>query len=120
MPQLPKLIRSRDDWRTRAVQRADELREHRKTHKRDRAHIAELKQPLDALHGPAEADKKTPATTAKSVVDLSQAQEVRTLRVLLVIQAVVSYRSVQRILDLFNALAGFGLGWVPHFTSVIN
>lgn len=39
---------------------------------------------------------------------------------LLVIQAVVSYRSVPRILELLNALAGFSLGWVPHFTSVIN
>jgi len=40
--------------------------------------------------------------------------------VLLVIQAVVSYRSVPRILNLLNALTGFSLGWVPHFTSVIN
>jgi hypothetical protein len=40
--------------------------------------------------------------------------------VLLVIQTVVSYRSVPRILNLFNALTGFSLGWVRHFTSVIN
>jgi len=59
MPQLSKLIRSRDDWRTKAVQRANELREHRKTHKRNRAHIAELKQQLDALQQAAEADKKS-------------------------------------------------------------
>lgn len=39
---------------------------------------------------------------------------------LLVIQAVVSYRSVPRTLNLLNALTGFNLGWVPHFTSVIN
>jgi hypothetical protein len=58
MPQLSKLIRSRDDWRTKAVQRANELREHRKTHKRNRAHIAELKQQLDTLQQAAEADKK--------------------------------------------------------------
>lgn len=69
---------------------------------------------------PLKRIKKTLATTAKTVVDLGQAQEVRTLCVLLVIQAVVSYRSVPRILNLFNALTGFGLGWIPHFTSVIN
>lgn len=36
------------------------------------------------------------------------------------IQAVVSYRSVPRILELFNAKTALGLGWIPHFTSVIN
>jgi len=37
-----------------------------------------------------------------------------------VIQAVVSYRSVPRILDLFDAKMPLGLGWNPHFTAVIN
>ena len=64
--------------------------------------------------------KKKLTTIAKPVVDLSQAQEVRTLCVLLVIHAVVSYRSVPRILNLFKSSTGFGWGWVPHFTSVIN
>jgi hypothetical protein len=54
------------------------------------------------------------------VVEITQAQEARTLCVLLVIQAVVSYRSIPRILDLLNKEAMLGLGWVPHFTSVIN
>ncbi|MDI1292656.1 MAG: hypothetical protein PSV18_07910 [Methylobacter sp.] len=39
---------------------------------------------------------------------------------LLVIQAVVSFRSVPRILSLFNVLTGVSLSWIPHFTSVIN
>jgi len=54
------------------------------------------------------------------VVEITQAQEARTLCVLLVIQAVVSYRSIPRILDLLNTETVLGLGWVPHFTSVIN
>jgi hypothetical protein len=45
---------------------------------------------------------------------------VRTLGVLLVIQAVVSYRSIPRILNLLNTETALGLGWIPHFTSVIN
>ena len=49
-----------------------------------------------------------------------QPAEVRALCVLLVVQAVVSYRSVPRILDLLGAAMAFGLGWVPHFTPVIN
>jgi hypothetical protein len=39
---------------------------------------------------------------------------------LLVLQAIVSYRSVPRILALFNSISHHPLGWVPHFTSVIN
>ena len=40
--------------------------------------------------------------------------------IFLVIDAVVSYRSVPRILDLFRTKTALGLGWIPHFTSVIN
>ena len=39
---------------------------------------------------------------------------------MLVIQAVVSYRSIPRILGLFNEKTPLVLKWVPHFTSVIN
>ena len=35
-------------------------------------------------------------------------------------QAVVSYRSIPRILGLFNEKTSLSLGWTPHFTSVIN
>ena len=38
----------------------------------------------------------------------------------MVIQAVVSYRSIPRILNLLNTETALGLGWIPHFTSVIN
>jgi len=40
--------------------------------------------------------------------------------VLLVTQAVVSYRSIPRVLALFNERTPLTLGWIPHFTSVIN
>ena len=58
MPQQSKLIRSRDEWRTKAVQRANEIREYRKTHRRNREHIAELKQQLNVLQQAVDADKK--------------------------------------------------------------
>jgi len=58
MPQLSKLIRSRDDWRTKAVRRADENREHRKTIKRHQEQIAEIKRQLNALQQAAEDNKK--------------------------------------------------------------
>lgn len=58
MPQLSKIIRSRDDWREKAVQRADEIREHRKTHKRHQKKIAEIKQQINELQQAAEDTKK--------------------------------------------------------------
>jgi len=36
------------------------------------------------------------------------------------LHAVVSYRSVPRILELFKSRTSYEVGWVPHFTSVIN
>jgi hypothetical protein len=45
---------------------------------------------------------------------------VRTLCVLLVLQAVVSYRSIPRILDIVTCNTSLVINWIPHFTSVIN
>jgi hypothetical protein len=38
----------------------------------------------------------------------------------MVLQAIVSYRSVPKILSIFNLEKSLGLNWIPHFTSVIN
>ena len=51
---------------------------------------------------------------------MEQAQQTRLLCVLLVLDAVVSFRSVPRILELFNSKTSLELPWIPHFTSVIN
>ncbi len=51
---------------------------------------------------------------------MAQAEETRILCILLVLQAVVSYRSIPRILNIFNATGHSQISWVPHFTSVIN
>jgi uncharacterized coiled-coil DUF342 family protein len=58
MPQLSKLIRSRDDWKTKAVQRANEIREHRKTIKRRQEQIVKINRHLNALQQAAEDNKK--------------------------------------------------------------
>lgn len=39
---------------------------------------------------------------------------------MLLIEAVVSFRSIPRILELFNAGTSHTVTWIPHFTSVIN
>jgi len=46
MLQHSKLIRSRDEWKRKAMQRSNELREQRKAHKRHQAKIDELKAEL--------------------------------------------------------------------------
>lgn len=63
MLQMSKLINSRDEWKNKAVQRADEIREHRKADKRNQTKIAELKQQIEGLKRAVEEVKKTLTTT---------------------------------------------------------
>ena len=51
---------------------------------------------------------------------MKSGDQTRALCLLLTIQAVVSFRSIPRILELFNSRAPQAVAWVPHFTSVIN
>ena len=119
MPQLSKLLRSRDDWRDKAVVKSTENREYRKAEKRHKERIIELKKQNEYLRKLVEELKREQLPTAP-VIEITQAREVRTLCIFLVIEAVVSYRSIPRILDLFRAKTALELAWVPHFTSVIN
>lgn len=119
MLQMSKLIRSRDDWKRKAVRRANENQEFRKTNKRYQERIAELKAQIKAMET-AKEEKKTVNPPLVVPVVNNQTQLVRILCIMLVLQAVVSYRSVPRILNLFNTRTGLINGWIPHFTSVIN
>jgi hypothetical protein len=53
-------------------------------------------------------------------VRVAEAAQTRTVCVLVVLQAVVSFRSVPRMLELLRDLGHLRLGWVPHFSSVIH
>jgi hypothetical protein len=64
--------------------------------------------------------KKKPSSPANEIVSIDQATQTRLVCILLVVQAVVSFRAVPRILDLLRELGHLSLQWVPHFTSVIN
>lgn len=131
MLQMSKVIQSRDEWKNKAIKRSAEIREYRKTQKRHLATIAELKQrnreaqqtidrKAPIIPVATQVNKTTEIAKNTSVVDLSDARQLRVLCVLLTIDAVVSYRSVPRILDLFKRIAPFEITWIPHFTSVIN
>ena len=49
MPQMSKILQSRDEWRSKAIQRANEIREHRKTQKRFQERVTELKAQISAM-----------------------------------------------------------------------
>ena len=57
MIQRSKLLRSRDEWKSKAIQRADDLREHRKTQTRYQEKITQLKAQLQTMEQ-AKEDKK--------------------------------------------------------------
>ena len=54
------------------------------------------------------------------LIDIKDPGQTRVLCILLTLNAVVSYRSVPRILELFKSKTNYAVDWVPHFTSVIN
>jgi len=54
------------------------------------------------------------------VVDITEAQKTRTLCILLVLRGLVSFRSVPRILELFNTETPLKLEWVPHFCDQLD
>ena len=101
------------------MRRAQQLREYRKTQRRHQRKIAQLQAHISALKQMAPVRKDALAPAA-AVSDRADAQQVRTLCVLLVLHSVVSFRSVPRILGLLQSQARAGISWVPHFTSVIN
>jgi len=59
MPQLSKLIKSREDWKRKSIQRASENREYRKQTKRYRKKIAELKAQVRDLKSISTDKKKS-------------------------------------------------------------
>jgi len=49
MLQTSKLYQARNDWREKAIERADEIREYRKTTKGHKETISELKEEIKRL-----------------------------------------------------------------------
>jgi predicted RND superfamily exporter protein len=58
MTQLSKVLKSRDEWRSKAIRRGDELREQRKADRRHRDSIAELKSEVESLKQSSNANAK--------------------------------------------------------------
>ena len=58
MLQPSKILRSRDEWREKAIERADEIREYRKSENRHQKTIGELKHTVNDLQQELEDKKK--------------------------------------------------------------
>jgi uncharacterized coiled-coil DUF342 family protein len=58
MLQHSKILRSREEWKRKAVERAEALREQRKTLRRYRHKIAQLQTDLSTLEAAAEEKKR--------------------------------------------------------------
>ena len=62
MLQISKIIKSREDWKDKAIQRGCEIREFRKSQKRHLETIAELKRTNRKLMQSSNDKKNFPAT----------------------------------------------------------
>jgi hypothetical protein len=58
MLQLSKVLRGREEWKEKALRRAHELREHRKTQSRYQRRISELKMRIKQLEAVVPPPKK--------------------------------------------------------------
>lgn len=118
MQQLSKILKSRDEWKAKAKQRCTEMWEMRKVHKYYKERVANLVEENRVLKGKLEASlANTPVKKNDLVV---QKQDIRALLVFLVVEGVISYRSVIRVLEIFQSNNFIKVDWIPHFSSIIN
>jgi len=142
MTPIARLKVSRHDWKTKAVPRATSLREATKNIRRlsgdnwklrsqNRQANGELKQ-LRARIAELEAERATaqwPVLLSEplqqsllpaDVIDPRMHAPIRALCVTLVISAVISFRSVPRVLSVLQDSGRIACFAPPHFTSIIH
>jgi hypothetical protein len=116
MKKVSRIKKSRDRWKEKASARASEIRERRKSEKRLKTKIQELKAELKGLKNSSESPKP-PQTSSKNsqIIELREASDTRALSVLLIVSTMISFRAVPKILNILPFES-----WIPHFTSVLN
>ena len=115
---ISKIVDYRDNWKGKAKSRGSTVRTLRKTskahkmqHACDKAQITRLESEITQL--------RTQLREHGLPVEKDASIQRRTLCVLTVVCAIVSFRSVPRILEVFEPLLRIKMP-APHFTSVIN
>ena len=115
MNKLGRLKKSRARWKEKASARAEEIRERRKSEKRLKTRIEELKAELKQLKNSSETEPSPTRSKNSKIIELREASETRALSVLIILSTMIPFRAVPKILNILTKD-----GWVPHFTSVLN
>ena len=117
---VSKIVDSRDNWKGKAKSRGSTVRSLRKTSKAhkaqrvcDQERITRLESEITQLRTQLHDHEHGLS------VERDASIQHRTLCVLIVLRAIVSFRSVPRILEVFEPLLRIKMP-MPHFTSVIN
>lgn len=117
---ISRLRDARNEWKTKAVARADQLRYFRKKvdrlKRRFERRCSNLEEEVSRLKN--ENERLRSSATAKPVA-LGECRSLRTLCVSIVIGGIVSFRSVPRILFVLQTF-GAEQPQIPHFTSIIH
>ena len=117
MDKVSRLKKSRARWKEKASARAEEIRERRKSEKRLKTRIEELKAELKQLKNSSSTEKSPTTSNNSQIIELREAEATRGLCVLIIVSTMIPFRAVPKIL---NILSGSGSGKIPHFTSVLN
>ena len=123
MTKISRIRRSRDSWKDKATERSEQVREFRKTKARHQSKDRGVASASRDAGERVRAEKKRAPRLRSGggeILSLEEASQTRVLCISLVLQAMVSFRAVPRILGLFRDRGYIDLDWVPHFTSVIN
>jgi hypothetical protein len=115
---ISKIVKSREDWKGKAQSRGSKIRGFRKSSKAHKKRRAQSQQEIQRLED--ENTKLRTELMARGLpVESGAVIQQKTLCVLIVVCAIVSFRSVPRILESFQPYLWLKVR-IPHFTSVIN
>jgi hypothetical protein len=128
MAPICKLLRSRDQWKEKARDRAYQLRESRRRCARQEQRLAAQGDLIEnlSLKNLRLMKEKEASEAENAQLRLSNAvgqgiptERVPAICIRLLIDTSISFRAVPKILGFFHDQALQGFGWIPHFTSVI-
>lgn len=123
MTKISRIRMSRQEWKVKAVSRADQLRRQRRksarSRKKEDARRLELEEWISFLECENAALKSTAEQCPPAVVGDVSLDRRRTTCVMMVIEGTVSFRAVPRIWSVLQRLSWVKIQ-IPHFTSVIH
>ena len=115
---ISKLVNSRDGWKRKAKRRGSAIRGFRKASNAHRKRQAQDERTIRRLEDEV-TELRIALNSRGCSVESATSMDRKTLCVLIVVCGIVSFRSVPRILQVFQPLLWAKVR-IPHFTSVIH